>query len=179
MLDRAAIAEPRPLPANQELKKSMALLVFGNKIVKDLERSGALAMYAPLEGGYEGRYQRRIRAAGYLSITLNARGLGDLAAYLTGVHGVRPPHLGKKDFAEGASGPIYFVPPVIQTQLSCLPSYAKGLLIWIIDGKVLSRQELEYLVTLPKLEPRVKIVVEVGGDRECNWMPLADVLVPA
>ncbi|MGD1902216.1 MAG: NAD(P)H-quinone oxidoreductase subunit N [Geitlerinemataceae cyanobacterium] len=157
----------------------MALLEFGNKIVKDLERSGALGMYAPLEGGYEGRYQRRIRAAGYLSLTLNARGLGDLAAYLMGVHGVRPPHLGKQDFSDGASGPVYFVPPIVKTQLDNLPEYAKGLVIWIIDGKVLSRQELEYLVTLPKLEPRVKVVVEVGGDRVCNWMPLTEVLVPA
>jgi len=157
----------------------MALLVFGNKIVRDLESAGALGVYAPLEGGYEGRYQRRLRAAGYVSISLSARGLGDLSAYLMGVHGVRPPHLGKQDFAEGASGPVYYLPPIVQTQLSCLPKYAKGLLIWIIDGKVLSRQELEYLAMLPKLEPRVKVVVEVGGDRECRWQPLKDVLIPA
>ncbi|MBO9997847.1 MAG: NAD(P)H-quinone oxidoreductase subunit N [Cyanobacteria bacterium SID2] len=157
----------------------MTLLANGKKFLRDLEQCGALGVYAPLEGGFEGRYQRRVRAAGYVSLSLNARGLGDLAAYLTGVHGVRPPHLGKKDFLEGAAGPVVFVPPIVQTQLDVLPPRSKGLLLWIIDGKVLSRQELEYLTALPKLEPRVKVVVEVGGDRVFRWTSLEEVLVPA
>lgn len=151
----------------------------GKKFLRDLEEAGALGLYAPLEGGFEGRYQRRVRAAGYGNITLNARGLGDLAAYLTGVHGVRPPHLGKKDYGDGAVGPIAYVPPIVQTQLDALPSECKGLLIWIVDGRVLSRQELEYLTALPKIEPRVKVVVEVGGERFVRWMPLEEALVPA
>ncbi|MGC9504459.1 NAD(P)H-quinone oxidoreductase subunit N [Baaleninema sp.] len=157
----------------------MILLANGKKFLSDLEQFGALGAYVPLEGGFEGRYQRRARAAGYTSISLCARGLGDLASYLMGVHGVRPPHLGKKDFGDGAVGPIAYVPPIVQTQLDTLPARSKGLLLWIFDGRVLSRQELEYLTALPKIEPRVKVVVEVGGDRVFRWMSLEDVLVPA
>lgn len=73
----------------------MPLLTTGKSFIRDLEKSGALAVYAPLEGGFEGRYQRRLRAYGYTSLSITARGLGDLGAYLKGVHGVRPAHLGK------------------------------------------------------------------------------------
>lgn len=156
----------------------MALLEIGNKMIRDIEKSGALGLYAPPEGGFEGRYQRRLRAAGYTNLTLSARGLGDLAAYLKGVHGVRPPHLGKKDYGEGSVGPIYYLPPIIDSQLAHLPPKSKGLLLWIIDGKVLSRQEIEYLTVLPTLEPRVKVAVELGSDRVFRWMPLKDALVP-
>lgn len=74
----------------------MALITTGNTLIRDLEKNGALGVYVPLEGGFEGRYRRRLRAAGYITLHITARGLGDLAAYLTGVHGVRPPHLGQK-----------------------------------------------------------------------------------
>ena len=157
----------------------MALLETGKKFIRDMEKAGALGLYVPPEGGFEGRYQRRLRAAGYTSLSLSARGLGDLAAYLKGVHGVRPPHLGKKDYGEGSVGPIYYLPPVIDTQLANLPPKSKGLLLWIIDGKVLSRQELEYLTVLPSFEPRVKVAVELGSDRVFRWTLLKDALVPA
>ncbi len=151
----------------------MALIITGKKFIRDLEQNGSLAVYVPLEGGFEGRYQRRVRAAGYINVTLSARGLGDLAAYLTGVHGVRPPHLGKKDIR------TYFIPPIVTSQLEQLPPKSKGLVVWLIDGIVLSNQELSYLTELPKIEPRVKVVVEVGGDRTVTWNPLKDLLVPA
>lgn len=155
----------------------MALIVTGNSFIRDLEQSGALALYAPLEGGFEGRYRRRLRAAGYASLVLSARGLGDLAAYLTGVHGVRPPHLGKKDIGKGAAvGEVYFVPPVVNYKLEHLPPKSKGLVLWLIDGSVLSSQEVEYLTTLPKQEPRVKVAVELGGDRYFRWTPLKNTL---
>ncbi|MCT7965913.1 NAD(P)H-quinone oxidoreductase subunit N [Laspinema sp. D1] len=151
----------------------MALIITGKKFIRDLEQNGALALYVPLEGGFEGRYQRRVRAAGYVTVNLSARGLGDLAAYLTGVHGVRPPHLGKKEIR------TYFIPPIVTSQLEQLPPKAKGLVVWLIDGIVLSNQELSYLTELSKIEPRVKVVVEVGGDRTVTWNPLKDLLVPA
>lgn len=148
----------------------MALITTGNSFIRDLEQSGSLALYVPLEGGFEGRYQRRLRAVGYTSLSITARGLGDPAAYLTGVHGVRPPHLGKKDIR------VYFVPPVVNYQLEHLPPKSKGLVLWILEGSVLSRQEVEYLTTLPKQEPRVKVAVEMGGDRAFRWKPLKDTL---
>ncbi|MBD0361693.1 MAG: NAD(P)H-quinone oxidoreductase subunit N [Coleofasciculus sp. C3-bin4] len=148
----------------------MALITTGNSFIRDLEQSGSLALYVPLEGGFEGRYQRRLRAVGYTSLSITARGLGDPAAYLTGVHGVRPPHLGKKDIR------VYFVPPVVNYQLEHLPPKSKGLVLWILEGSVLSRQEVEYLTTLPKQEPRVKVAVEMGGDRAFRWTPLKDTL---
>lgn len=158
----------------------MALIVTGNKLIRDLEKSGAVGVYVPLEGGFEGRYQRRLRAAGYTPVNLTARGLGDVAMYLTGVHGVRPPHLGKKSSGSGAAvGDVYYVPPIVNYQIEQLPPKSKGLLLWIIEGHILSRQELEYLANLPSLEPRVKIVVEVGGDRYFHWKPLRDTLAAA
>ena len=158
----------------------MALIATGNQMIRDLEKSGALGVYVPLEGGFEGRYQRRLRAAGYTTLNITARGLGDLAMYLTGVHGVRPPHLGKKSLGTGAAvGYIYYVPPIVNTQLEQLPPKSKGLLLWIIEGNILSRQEIEYLASLPSLEPRVKLVVEMGGDRAFRWMSLKDTLAAA
>lgn len=158
----------------------MALITTGGLLIRDLEKNGALGLYVPLEGGFEGRYQRRIRAAGYTTYNLTARGLGDLAAYLTGVHGVRPPHLGKKSLSTGAAvGYVYYVPPILNTQLDHLPPKAKGLVLWIIEGHILSRQEIEYLTALPQIEPRVKIVVEMGGERFFHWKPLKDTLAAA
>jgi NAD(P)H-quinone oxidoreductase subunit N len=78
--------------------------------------------------------------------------------------------LGKKDIR------VYFVPPVVNYQLEHLPPKSKGLVLWILEGSVLSRQEVEYLTTLPKQEPRVKVAVEMGGDRAFRWTPLKDTL---
>ncbi len=156
----------------------MALITTGNTLIRDLEKNGALGVYVPLEGGFEGRYRRRLRAAGYMTLNITARGLGDLAAYLTGVHGVRPAHLGKKSTGSGAAvGYVYYVPPIVNYQLEQLPPKSKGLVLWIIEGHILSDQELEYLANLPKLEPRVKVVIERGGDRTFRWMPLEKTLL--
>jgi NAD(P)H-quinone oxidoreductase subunit N len=156
----------------------MALITTGNGLIRDLEKHGALGVYVPLEGGFEGRYQRRLRATGYVTYNITARGLGDVAAYLTGVHGVRPPHLGKKSTGSGAAvGYVYYVPPIVGTLVEQLPPKSKGLVLWIIEGHILSNQELEYLATLPSLEPRVKVVIERGGDRAFRWTPLEKTLL--
>jgi NAD(P)H-quinone oxidoreductase subunit N len=149
------------------------LLTTGKSFIRDLEQHGALGVYAPLEGGYEGRYQRRLRATGYDSSRLLARGLGDLSAFLTSIHTVRPAHLGKKDVR------VYQVPPVIQTQLDHLPATSKGLVLWLVDGHILSGEELGYLATVPQLMPRVKVVVELGGERYFRWEKLTPELVYA
>ncbi|MBD2105218.1 NAD(P)H-quinone oxidoreductase subunit N [Leptolyngbya sp. FACHB-261] len=151
----------------------MSLIITGRKMIQDLESNGALALCVPPEGGFEGRYQRRLRGAGYGVLTLTARGLGDLSAYLTSVHGVRPAHLGKKEIR------TYFYPPLLQYQLDNLPPNAKGLVLWLIEGKVLSRQELQFLVTLPTLQPKVKVVVEVASAREISWQPLRQAVAAA
>jgi NAD(P)H-quinone oxidoreductase subunit N len=160
-----------PNPLNSEDAETVPLLTTGKPFIRDLEQAGALGVYAPLEGGYEGRYQRRLRATGYESIRLSARGLGDLSAFLTGVHGVRPAHLGKKEIR------TYFIPPIVDTHLQQLRPESKGLVLWLVDGHVLSGQELGYLVELAKLEPKVKVVVELGGDRQFRWTPLKPELV--
>jgi NAD(P)H-quinone oxidoreductase subunit N len=158
----------------------MALITTGKAFIRDLEKSGALGVYVPLEGGFEGRYQRRLRAAGYMTLSLTARGLGDLSAYLQGIHGVRPPHLGKKNIAqEAAVGPVYYVPPIASYQLENLPAKSKGLVLWIIEGFVLSRTEVEYLANLAKQEPRLKVVLEMGGDRAFSWKPLLETVAAA
>ncbi|MEM9149998.1 MAG: NAD(P)H-quinone oxidoreductase subunit N [Cyanobacteria bacterium P01_F01_bin.3] len=151
----------------------MALLAF-NKFTRDLEKTGALGVRVPLEGGHEGRYRRRVRSTGYECVYMSARGLGDLSAYLLDVHGVRPPHLGKKNMDASAVGDRYFVPPVVSYRLQSLPPKSKGLLLWLIEGHILSSQEIEFLVSLPSVDPRVKVVVEVGGDRAFTWFPLKE-----
>ena len=158
----------------------MPLITTGKSFIRALEKNGALGLYMPLEGGTEGRYQRRLRAYGYQTINITARGLGDLNAYLTRVHGVRPAHLGKKTIGQDAMvGDIHYVPPIATYELNSLPADAKGLAIWIIEGQILSRQEIQYLVDLTKEQPKIKVVLELGGDRYINWKPLADTLVAA
>ncbi|MEO1431133.1 MAG: NAD(P)H-quinone oxidoreductase subunit N [Cyanobacteria bacterium J06633_8] len=158
----------------------MALLTTGGGFIRKLEKFGALGVYVPLEGGFEGRYRRRLRAKGYNALCISGKGLGDVAAYLTGIHGVRPPHLGKKSTANGAAvGSVYYIPPILSTQLENLPPKSKGLVLWIIDGHILEDQELEYLANLPKIEPRVKVVIERGGDRTFRFMPLEETLAVA
>ena len=156
----------------------MALLTTGKGFVRAVEKSGAVAIYAPLEGGYEGRYVRRLRCSGYKVVNLTARGLGDVAAYLTDYHGVRPAHLGKKDIAgTGAMvGLRAYVPGIATYQLENIPANTKGIILWIIEGYVLSRQEQEYLVTLTRENPQIKVVIEMGGDRTFSFKPLADTL---
>lgn len=158
----------------------MPLLTTGNKFIRDLEQSGAVAVYAPLEGGFEGRYQRRLRTKGYVTYHMSAKGLGDPASYLKGIHGVRHAHLGKKNIGQSAAvGDIYFLPPIVDSQLAILPENKKGLVMWLIEGFVLSNQELAYLAKFNEIEPRVRIVVELGGDRAFRWTPLSSVLTPA
>lgn len=158
----------------------VSLITTGKPFVRALEASGSLGLYVPLEGGSEGRYQRRLRAAGYEMLHITARGLGDLSAYLMGVHGVRPPHLGKKTTErEGAVGYRYYLPPAAKYRLENLAPKSKGLAIWIIEGIVFSPQELEYLVALPTTEPRIKVVVEMAGGRTFSWKPLQEFLLAA
>lgn len=158
----------------------MPLITTGKSFIRALEKNGALGLYMPLEGGAEGRYQRRLRAYGYHTINFSARGLGDLAAYLTKVHGVRPAHLGKKTIGQDASvGDIYYIPPIATYELSSLPADAKGLALWIIEGAILSRQEIQYLIDLANSEPKIKVVLEMGGDRYVSWKPLAETLTAA
>lgn len=157
----------------------MALLTTGKGFVRTVEKSGAVAIYAPLEGGYEGRYIRRLRCSGYEVVNLTARGLGDVAAYLTDFHGIRPAHLGKKDIAGSGAmvGLRAYVPGIATYQLENLPKNSKGIILWIIEGYVLSRQEQEYLVSLTRENPQIKVVIEMGGDRTFSFKPLAETLV--
>jgi NAD(P)H-quinone oxidoreductase subunit N len=158
----------------------MALITTGKPFIRDLETAGALGVYVPLEGGHEGRYLRRLRAAKYGVLNITTRGLGDLSSYLLKVHGVRPPHLGKKGLSSDAAvGYRYFIPPMASYQLETLPPGSKGLVLWLMEGNILSRQELEFLATLPSLEPQIKVVVEMGGDRAFSWKPLHQVAIAA
>ncbi|MEO1211372.1 MAG: NAD(P)H-quinone oxidoreductase subunit N [Cyanobacteria bacterium J06638_20] len=158
----------------------MPLIITGKRFINQLEKEGALAAYVPLEGGAEGRYQRRVRAAGYNLVCLTARGLGDPASYLMQVHGVRPAHLGKKTTGrDGAVGYRYYLPPILTYRLDNLASNEKGVVLWLIEGNILSQQELAFLATLPAKEPRVKVVVEVGGDRTFTWNPLKSLVSAA
>lgn len=158
----------------------MPLLTTGKSFIRALEQFQALGVYAPLEGGFEGRYQRRLRNAGYSTLNLSARGLGDLDAYLMGIHGVRPPHLGKKTIGQDAAvGPVYFVAPVAGYQLSNLSPKSKGLVLWILEGNILSNEEKQYLISLSQTQPKLKVILELGGERYFRWQSLQESLTQA
>jgi NAD(P)H-quinone oxidoreductase subunit N len=154
----------------------MPLLLTGRGFRQELERAGALALYAPLEGGAETRLLRRMRAAGYRAQLTSARGLGDPEAFLLQLHGIRPPHLGHQSVGRGAAvGEVQMVMP----QLGALLEGDAPILLWLLEGQVLSTAELATLLDLTRREPRLKIVVELGGARALRCRPLADVLALA
>jgi NAD(P)H-quinone oxidoreductase subunit N len=147
----------------------MPLLLSGRGFRQDLEQAGALALFVPLEGGSETRLLRRMRAAGYQAKMTSALGLGDPEAYLLQLHGVRPPHLGHQSVGRGAAvGEVQRVMP----QLGSLLEGTKPILLWLIEGQVLSSAELTSLLALCRKEPRLKMVVEMGGSRSLRWQPL-------
>ena len=144
----------------------MPLLLSGKNFQKELESCGCIAIKVPLEGGAETRLLRRLRAAGYRTQILSSRGLGDPEIFLLKVHGIRPPHLGHQNVGRnGAVGEVQQVMP----QLGELFRNNKSVVLWLIEGAVLSRSELLALNNLCKREPRLKIVVEMGGSRKIEW----------
>lgn len=154
----------------------MPLLLSGRGFRQELERVGSLALFAPLEGGAETRLLRRLRAGGYRAQITSARGLGDPEAFLFQLHGVRPPHLGHQSVGRGAAvGEVQRVMPM----LGALLEGTQPIVLWLLEGQVLSTAELGSLVSLCRREPRLKIVVEMGGARALRWQPLEDLLVAA
>ncbi|XP_009600934.1 NAD(P)H-quinone oxidoreductase subunit N, chloroplastic [Nicotiana tomentosiformis] len=137
--------------------------------LSDVEEHKALAIYSPHEGGYEGRYLTRLKYQGYHFLDLSARGLGDPETTLTKFHPVCPAHVGKQPIAR------WYFPPEVDYRLSLLPPNAKGLVVWIIEAKVLSKAELQFLALLPTLRPKVKVIAECGNWRKFMWKPLKEI----
>ena len=132
-----------------------------------------MAVHAPLEGGAETRLLRRLRASGYRTQLSSARGLGDPEVFLFQKHGVRPPHLGHQSVGRGAAvGEVQEVMP----QLGEALLGDKPVVLWLLEGQVLSRSELLSLCDLCRREPRLKVVVEMGGARSLRWQPMTQLL---
>ena len=159
--------------ARTEFVAPMPLLLSGRGFRNDLEKEGALALFAPMEGGTETRLLRRMRAAGYRTHLTSARGLGDPEAFLFQLHGIRPPHLGHQSVGRGAAvGEVQRVMPLLGSDLEG----TAPILLWLLEGQVLSEAELASLVQLCRREPRLKLVVEMGGARALRWQPLEQLL---
>ncbi len=151
----------------------MPLLLSGKEFRKDLEISGCIAIHIPLEGGSETRLLRRMRAAGYRTELLSARGLGDPEAFLLKLHGIRPPHLGHQNVGRPAAvGEVQQVQPLLSSFLN----ENKPILLWLVEGQVLSKSELHALCELTQRESRLKIVVEMGGARSLKWQAMRTLL---
>ena len=151
----------------------MPLLLSGKNFQKDLESSGCIAIHVPLEGGLETRLLRRLRANGYKTELLSARGLGDPEIFLLQLHGIRPPHLGHQNVGRNAAvGEVQQVQPLLSDFLN---SNVK-VILWLIEGQVLSRTELLGLCDLCEREPRLKIVIEMGGSRKLEWQSMRSLL---
>ena len=151
----------------------MPLLLSGKGFRRELEASGCLAINIPLEGGAETRLLRRLRAAGYRTQIISARGLGDPEVFLMQLHGIRPPHLGHQNVGRnGALGEVQQVMP----QLGPLLSNNEPVVLWLIEGQVLSHSELLALSNLCKRDQNLKIVVEMGGARSLKWQSMTSYL---
>ncbi|KQK10900.1 NAD(P)H-quinone oxidoreductase subunit N, chloroplastic [Brachypodium distachyon] len=137
--------------------------------LEDVEKHKALAIYPPHEGGYEGRYLNRLRYQGYYFLDLSARGLGDPESTLTKIHPVCPPSLGRQPIAR------WYFPPEVDYRLSLLHPDAKGLVVWVLEAKVLSKAELQFLAMLPDLRPKVRVIAECGNWRKFIWKPLKQI----
>ena len=147
----------------------MPLLLSGQEFKNDLEAAGCLAIHVPLEGGSETRLLRRLRAAGYKTQITSARGLGDPEVFLLKLHGIRPPHLGHQSIGRnGAVGEVQQVIP----QLIKLLDKDSQIVLWLLEGQVLSKAELVGINQICQGEPRLKIVVEIGGSRKIRWEPM-------
>ncbi|KAL5720687.1 hypothetical protein ACHQM5_013331 [Ranunculus cassubicifolius] len=139
------------------------------RFLSDVEEHKSLAIYPPHEGGYEGRYLTRLRYQGYHFLDISARGLGDPETTLTKIHPVCPAHLGRQPIAR------WYFPPEVDYRLSLLPPNAKGLVVWVLEAKVLSKAELQFLALLPTLRPKVKVIAECGNWRKFMWKPLKEI----
>uniref|UniRef100_A0A6N2LMA5 NAD(P)H-quinone oxidoreductase subunit N, chloroplastic n=1 Tax=Salix viminalis TaxID=40686 RepID=A0A6N2LMA5_SALVM len=69
----------------------------------------------------------------------------------------------------------YFLDLKVDFRLEHLPPDAKGLVVWIIEAKVLSKAELQFLALLPTLRPNVRVVAECGNWRKLVWKPLKEI----
>ncbi len=151
----------------------MPLLLSGRNFRRDLESFGCLAIHTPLEGGSETRLLRRLRSMGYQTQISSVRGLGDPEVFLTQLHGIRPPHLGHQNVGRnGALGEVQQVIP----QLNQLLDETKPLVLWLLEGQVLSQSELLALNNLCQKETRLKIVIEMGGSRKLQWQPIISLI---
>ena len=150
----------------------MPILLSGQRFHDDLYKSCSLAFFAPLEGGYETRLLRRMRAKGFKTTILSARGLGDPEVFLFKLHGIRPPHLGHQSI--GRNGALGEVQQVIPQTAELFNDESKKKLLWVLEGQVLSKSELERLLKISKSDNKLKIVIEMGGSRKLEWKPLAE-----
>ena len=151
----------------------MPLLLSGRSFRRELDSCGCMAVHVPLEGGAETRLLRRLRASGYRTRIISARGLGDPEVFLLRKHGIRPPHLGHQNVGLSAAvGQVQEVMP----QLGDLLLGQSPVALWLLEGQVLCRSELLALCNLCKREPRIKIVVEMGGARQLCWQPMLSCL---
>ena len=148
----------------------MPIILSGQRFHDELSKSGSLAVFAPLEGGYETRLLRRMRAKGFKTFIVTARGLGDPEVFLFKLHGIRPPHLGHQNI--GRNGALGEVQQVIPQAAELFNDENKKKLLWILEGQVLSQSELERLLKISQSDDKLKIVIEMGGSRKLEWQPL-------
>ena len=84
-----------------------------------------------------------------------------------------PPHLGHQSVGRGAAvGEVQEVMPLLgEAMLGDKP-----VVLWLLEGQVLSRSELLALCDLCRRETRLKVVVEMGGARSLRWQPMEKLL---
>ena len=150
----------------------MPLILSGEKFHDDLYKYGCVAVFAPLEGGYETRLLRRMRAKGFKTFITSSRGLGDPEVFLLKLHGIRPPHLGHQNV--GRNGALGEVQQVIPQAAELFNDNDQKKLLWLLEGQVLSQSELASLIKMSKENDTLKIVVEMGGSRKLKWQSLSD-----
>ena len=61
-------------------------------------------------------------------------------------------------------------------QLNELLKVNSPVVLWLLEGQVLSRSELLALNGICQKDPRLKIVVEMGGSRSLKWQAMSELV---
>jgi NAD(P)H-quinone oxidoreductase subunit N len=63
---------------------------------------------------------------------------------------------------------------MVMPQLGPALSGPKPILLWLLEGQVLSAAERNSLQALCQRESRLHLVLEMGGSRNLRWQPLQE-----
>lgn len=150
----------------------MPLLLSGRGFRRELESAGCMAVFAPSRVVLKRVCCADCAELGIArSFPLPAVWAIQRCFYSKTWHSSAPPR--HQSVGRGAAvGEVQEVMPLLgEAMLGTKP-----VALWLLEGQVLSRSELSALCDLCRREPRLKVVVEMGGARSLRWQPMNELL---